>query len=190
MQYFFGPPAKAEIRETDSYLEITSPIPDASLVSYVIKVEGTTWAACTCWEQRFDPIFQQLNNPQYGQIYLPEFKKIWPSFFRAYDNAVDEQYGNGALAEFYDPDDMNRKWFIASMFQASDLDQLNERMVEPVDRVLDLSGKVFLEFRNEVTGWQKAKMMAKGAAVGYRAGRQAAEPWEKGLDWLRVLAGQ
>jgi hypothetical protein len=182
-------------RERDGYYTevlIEFDTGDAWVAAYVIPIDEDAVACVTCWDQQFDPIFQQLTDPKYGQIYVDEFKKIWPQFFALIDNTVDERFGDGAITQLVDPDDRNRKWFVAKVvggLQAADDSGTAARVSAAIDAVAELSLAIFREFQHELSWRQKAKIMARGGAVGYREGKAITGPWEERLGWLQTLIG-
>lgn len=191
MRYFLGPPLEqTDAVESPNYVEVVTPYPGGSFITYLVREEEDTYAVCACWEQVFDAMFKRLNDPSIGPVFASEGRKLWPGFFLAYDNAVDERYGDGAMVELVDPDDMNRKWFIAIKFRASSDTQIEEKGAAAMERVVDFSLQIGQELERELTFWEKTRLFAKGGAQGYRRGKELTGPWEKGLDWLRVITGQ
>jgi hypothetical protein len=160
--------------------------------SYIVHIDDNVLAGVTCWDQQFDIILEKFNDPQHGRIWVDEFRKIWPTLFSLFDNTIDERYGEGALAELVDPDDMNRKWFVVALVGIADLtdDEIEQRCYEAADKAVDLSLALTREFQNELSWKQKAKIVARGSAAGYREGREKVGPWQDRLGWLQTMLGQ
>lgn len=164
--------------------------PNVWFSAYVVSVDDHTSAGMTCWDQQFDGAFEKFADPKYGPIYAEEFRKVWPTFFELIDHAVDERYGEGALTEFIDPDDVNRKWFIAVLTRAmgSTMEDVDRRL-EAADRAVELSLAVTREIQTK-PGWKRmAKIGLRGGAVGYREGQALRAKWEGRLNWLAPLIG-
>ncbi|HEU0131456.1 MAG TPA: hypothetical protein VFQ85_10760 [Mycobacteriales bacterium] len=180
--------APVETVEHSGYLEVRlreTPRPLTRSV-YVLNAGEGVGAAVTCWGQRFDPVFAGFDDPKYGRIWMDAYRTIWPTLFALIDNAIDERFGDGALTELVDPDDVNRKWFVAVLFSTSSGEAAAEHAV---DRVAELSVALSNDLTRQL-GWkEKAKIAARGGRVGYREGREIADRWEKRLDWLRPLLG-
>jgi hypothetical protein len=120
---------------------------------------------------------------------MKELRKIWPTFFELIDNSVDERYGDGALTEVVDPEDMNRKWVIAILVGGLKSEADWPRVLEAVDRAVALSLTVGQELQHELSKGQKVKVMLAGGRAGYRQGKEATAPWEKRLGWLKTILG-
>jgi hypothetical protein len=178
---------------TPSYLKVLSRSSvDANTwySAYLIRIDDHTSAAVTCWGQQFDVAFQQFADSKYGHVYLKEFRKIWPTFFELIDHAIDERYGDGALTELIDPDDVNRKWFIAVLVSGSgSADDQEQRRLEAADVAVALSLAVTREIHTELTWKVKAKIAMGGGAVGLREGQAIRSKWEGRLNWLQPLIG-
>ena len=201
MQHFLHTVAPAsgsgavEVDHESDYVEFllqSKTDPSVWFASYLLKVDDNVAAAVTCWDQQFDVVFQQLNDPKYGAIYVDEFRKIWPTFFSLVDATNDERYGDGALTQLVDPDDMNRKWFVAVLVSGLQTATENDgsKFTAAVDKAVDLSLAVFREAQTKLSWKLKAKIGLRGGAVGYRAGKEFAGPWEDRLRWLQTLLGQ
>jgi hypothetical protein len=178
------PPAYTEV------LTRSTGDPNHWFSGYVVKIDDNTLAAAVCWGQQFDAVFQQLNDPRFGSIYVDEFRKIYPTFFSLIDNAVDERYGDGALTELIDLDDMNRKWFFAKLINVTargggagaDLAVRNA-----VDEVIALALAAAREFQTDLSWKAKLRIGARGGAVGYKEGAAISDRWGKRLNWLQAL---
>jgi hypothetical protein len=159
--------------------------------SYVARVDETVLAGMTCWDQDFDQYFEKLSDAQLGPIFADEYRKIWPTFFRLLDNTAEGQFGDGAIDQLVDPDDKNAKWFIAVLFNWAGMsdEEGNRRLTEAADSAVSLSLQVVRESQTNVSWRQRAKMGARGAAAGYRHGKEITNPWEERLGWLQAMLG-
>ncbi|HEX9088924.1 MAG TPA: hypothetical protein VF867_15505 [Arthrobacter sp.] len=196
MEFFIGPPVATEqVRKTTHYLEVITPVQGAgSVVYYINEVHDDTWAACACWGRSglaFDMIFSVVEHPEKAPKIAAGLRDSYPSLFLAYDNAMSEQYGAGALAQFIDPDDMNRKWFVASMFRAHDVASFDEKMPAAANRAILLSCQISMEFETAAAETQEVTRVA-AQANGITAGdvRAAVGALTRGLDWLDILMNQ
>jgi hypothetical protein len=187
------PSANGIVMNTDheSYIEVlVRSNVDRSrwFAAYLLKVDDHVAAAVTCWDLQFDKVFQTLDHPKYGQIYVDEYRRIWPVFFRLVDNTLGQRYGDGALAEFIDPDERNRKWFVAVQFRGAG-SQSDAKARVAVDQAVELSASISQEFQRQLSFAQKARIGLKGGNIGYREGKAFADKWGKRLDWLRPFVG-
>jgi hypothetical protein len=158
--------------------------------SYLVKIDDHASAAITCWDQQFDPLFEKLGDPQHGAILAGEFRKLWPNVFAVIDNALDERYGDGALTEFIDPDDMNRKWFVAVLFSSASSDQDEHTVASrAIDAVVERSLGIADDLLKELPWKAKIRIGLRGGAVGFKRGQEIADKWRKRLDWLQTLSG-
>ncbi|GAA4400766.1 hypothetical protein GCM10023153_28540 [Ornithinibacter aureus] len=153
-------------------------------VGYVVMIDEGIGAGLACWGQDFDQYFALINDPKFGAIYVDEFRKQWRVFTKVLDQTADERYGDGALAQFVDPDDINRKWFVASMFAADpDTAQFTEKAVAATVRSVELSLAIRADFRSPISPVTFARVFFRGAAAGAAEARR----WTKHLDWLTIL---
>ena len=135
------------------YMEVLAPTADGSAwySAYILRIDDSTAACVTNWEQRFDPFLAQLRNPKYGHIWADEFRKLMPTFFSVMDNTADERFGDGALTEIQDPLDMNRKWVIAAVLGGVDKAD-DQRVLGAVDHVIELSQNISRELGSAKLG--------------------------------------
>ncbi len=158
---------------------------------YLVLIDDSVIAVMTCWGQRFDQIFAMLNDPKYGEIWADGFRKIWPTFFSLVDNTIDERWGDGALAQFVDPDDVNRKWFIVCLLPVPKKSTKASRQMfgETVTKVYSMSLQVAMDLQREMSWGEKARLGLRGGMVGYRSSAKALEPFTKGLEILQKILG-
>lgn len=160
--------------------------PEIWFASYVVKVADGVTVAMTCWDERFDAGLARLADPRVGHIVAGEFRLLWPTFFLLLDNTAAGRHEDGALARLVDPDDGERKWFIAVLAGAGTEAQLP---TSAVDDVVGLSLHVANESRHDLSTGQKARIAARVGASRVRPRKQVARPWEDRLDWLQALLG-
>lgn len=150
-------------------------------VAYVVMIEDGVGAALACWDQDFDEYFRLIADPKLGSIYVDEFRRQWRTFAQLLDQTADERYGDGALAEFIDPDDINRKWFVACLFAGDpDATAFMERAVAAAVRSVELSIAIRADFRSPISALSYTRIAFRGAAAGAAEARR----WTKHLDWL------
>jgi hypothetical protein len=176
-----------------AYVEVLVRAVDGSAwySAYILRVDDSTVACATNWEQRFDAIVAGFSNPKYGKIYIDEYRKVLPTFFELVDNTADERFGDGTLTQINDPLDMNRKWVIAALVGGVTAKNDDQRILDAVDRVVALSTKVSGELAHgKLSRMAMVRIGLRGGAVGYRESKEWTEKWEKGLEWLKPLLGQ
>jgi hypothetical protein len=196
MYPFLQPPTPAEydglsLRQTPSYTEIISSVAGGSREDlsccYVLRNDDATYAAVTCWQNTFDVFYQQLMT-KYGQIYLDAIKETWPILWAVISNSINQRYGDGALLELVDPDDMNRKWFVGVLVgniedPKSPAD--HPRIVQAVQQVSDISLQIHRERITRTMSFRtKAKIGLRGAMVGYLEGQALSDRLESKLQWF------
>lgn len=193
MDHFFAPSAVPEGDGAIHFGEVANgrwPIyfrdaanPGRWYVAYVLMLEDGVGAGLSCWNQDFDAYCALIADPKHGPIYVTEFRKQWKVFAQILDQTADERYGDGALAQLIDVDDLNRKWFVASLFAADpESSAFPEKAVAAAMRSVELSIAMKSEFRAPIRPLTYARVFMRGAAVG----AADAQRWLKHLDWLAV----
>jgi hypothetical protein len=174
------------------YLFRSPAAPNGWVVAYLVKIDENIAAAVTCWDQHFDPVIQQLSNPRSGPVLEKEARKTWVTFFKLLDNAIDERYGEGALTEMIDPDDMNKKWYFAVLISGLTQggSEFAGKLQPAIEKVVDLSFQFIQESPGKQSMAQKARIFMSGFVSGYRRGEEMVRPWQQRLDWLQGLLGQ
>ena len=158
--------------------------------AYMMHLGDGVGAGLACWDQQFDTFFRLVSDAKLGHIYADEFRRRWRHFAALLDQTADERYGEGCLAELIDPDDMNRKWFVATLFNASgDYAELSTRAVTACARSVQISVDLGDELRQPVKLSAFARIGLRSAAVGAREGREQVARWTKHLDWLQPFLG-
>jgi hypothetical protein len=202
MQHFLhtvAPPSTEESLLTEDhspdylmFLHRSSVNPARWFSSYLVRIDDQVSAAMTCWDQHFDPIFEKFGDPDQGPILSDEFRRIWPNFFAVIDNALDERYGDGALTQFIDPDDMNRKWFVAVLFHSSSSSSnqdYEKAVLNAIDAVVTRSHGIADDLLKELPWKSMVRIGFRGGAVGYRKGKAISDKWKQRLEWLQFFVG-
>lgn len=180
-------------RDTSDYIEFTlrsRANPGRWLAIYLVQVNASgTWAAVSCWDRQFDRIVAQAAGKN-GDLVIAEYRRIWPTFFALVQNAADEQYGNGALTEFMDPDEMNRKWFVAVLFRTppGNPAELDERVATAVAKVVTLTDQLQSDFLRPLTKISQARAILKAAVRGANESQEIFKRWTENFDWLARIS--
>jgi hypothetical protein len=186
-----GPGASSPVVEVSArYVHVryqASDNPGRWFSGYALRVDDDVWAALTCWDREFDPMLEILGR-QDGDLIAAELRKIRPALFQLIDNAVGERYGDGALVEIQDPDDFNRKWFIAKLFRASD-DELDEALDTHLTQIMESSVVVLRESLNPIPASALARLGIRGAIRGAADGYRIANSLLDKFRWLSDLQG-
>ncbi|WP_449281632.1 hypothetical protein [Leucobacter sp.] len=191
MEHFlYGAPPATEIvdgiawRDTASYVEAKVSLGDAWVPVYILTVDDAIGAAVTCWDHQFDPILENLAQPQIE----PVLRRLHPAWFACMDHARQERYGDGALLEFLDPDVMNRKWMIGVLFSSLETDR-DARVAAAMEKVLAISLQVFQESSNKPSAFDYMRVAAAGALQGGAQGLAVADKIRAAAQWLPVFGG-
>jgi len=168
-------------RQTDSYVEAKLQMPGDSqwLPAYVLTASEGVGAAATCWDHQFDAFVDQLTNPEIVKIW----RRIYPTWFACVDHAMTERYGEGALVELLDPDEMSRKWMIAVLFSRRAKD-LNNAAAVALDRVVKISTLLAEELLRKPSKMDYVRAAAGGLVRGAVQGSAQANRIRDAFGWI------
>lgn len=164
---------------------------------YVIPLAAGTVVIATCWDDYFDRFLSSEQLARLGPTWPDVLVRTYPTLGRVLTNAVEGRYSGGALLQMIDPDYHEAKWFVATVvgnlfFGELDGEAFLEalfaepRVQHAVMTVMDTSEKIAVELDSrKVSGFDWAKLTARGAARGYVQGLQWGAELLSKLQWFR-----
>lgn len=173
-------------RYESTYAEAKVRLAEHWLPVYVFSIEDGVLAAATCWNDMFDRMIDELFK---HEALYPTLEKLYPTAMNVIENARSERYGDGALLQFIDPDDMYRKWFISVLVPGLFADDLtaDKTLLAAMDKTYRLGIQVGIEAEAEPTATQFLGLAGRGALEGYRERNKLFEELHDCLQWLSLL---
>ena len=207
MRFFFDSsqrPTQSEFRinETPAYFELATLIADPDMPGasyfYVIPQSATSKLVAACWGREPDAMLKLFADPNFGADWFRVFCETFPIQGQLFQNGMDERYSDAALVRFDDPDTGEPIWSVVTIVgnidpsagpddpsMADDYGLVgpqrflaHSRMVAAYELVGTKSFLAAQEYaNNEISAFNKTKMMAKGAWKGYLEGLDLGARW-------------
>jgi hypothetical protein len=190
-QFYNGTPAYLEIQvhQTDQ--------PRGISYTYIIPLDNSNFIAAACWGHEFDRFQEFIFHQKLGGDWIKAYSEAWPTFGELINNALQGHYSRGALVNFEDPDDGERKWCVVT-YAGNTLPKANYEEVTSDERIknaVQLVATKSLQLSEQMTSGRdmspvtKAKMLAKGAFLGYRQAINTQLIWLDRLSKIASVAG-
>ena len=168
-------------------IDAPSPVP-LFACTYVLKAGDRDMVAVTNWGDVLGHAWD-LFSPSGSIVAAEEYGKIWPTLRQVATNTTLGKHKKGAFAQVIDPDDGIEKWVVAMVRKNVPEDALDAKALEIAEKVALLSIDIAMEMQTDLTKSQKSRMIMRGAAAGYRQGKDAIAPVENALGWLQIALG-
>jgi hypothetical protein len=199
MRFFIDLAAKPVTEQTvlngtPQYLEVQEHGLDPPGISYVyvIPLDASSFVVATCWGHEFDRFREFIFHPKQGPAWIKAYSEPWPTFGELINNALAGNYSRGALVNFEDPDDGERKWYIAT-FVGNIIPTTSYQKIANDPKVVDACQRVYIKSAEllqqyarggEISVGTKAKMLAMGAWSGHTQALDTSLVWLNRLDQL------
>lgn len=171
-------------------LQATEPMWACAYVFLLSSSDGVNdIVAVTNWGEDQLGIAWNMFSPPRTEVVAEAYGTIWPTLLKVVANTKAGKYKKGALAKVVDPDDGVAKWVVAVARHDVPDAVLEAKGTTIAAQVASLSVAIAMELTTDLTKMQKARMIARGGADGYRRTKEAISPVEDALGWLRIVVG-
>lgn len=185
MYYFISDRCNAkgeepEIRVTNSYIEIESPVDkESSMYIYIIPRDEHSAFVAICLEDMLDEILEGMDEDSFDTI-----SDTWPTLAQLLVNGMNDKYHHGALIRLEDADYGDNKWFITSIAGNISFDNADElfcdRTNETIGVVLEQTVNLLKELQERKPSMLRA--IGKGVLAGISLGLISGAASALGID--------
>ena len=186
---------------TPNYLEIQEPGGEAEerglSFTYILPLGPGDFIVASCWGHEFDKFTPFILDPKMGRDWLRAYSEPWPTYGQLVTNASEGRYSSGALINFENPDDGERKWFVitfvGNLVPTNEWAEVfdNPRIVAACQMVYLKSAELAQQMTSgrDISPGTMAKLYAKGFFSGYAEGVNKSLVSFDRIQNLSALAG-